>query len=650
MKNAPPQLPPAHLDLEVARAAAFSQQIPVLYGILIVNSAFTILVQMRHAPFWLAVVVPSVMISLCLVRLLHWWRRRHIRLTRAAARQSMRRLNALAVLLTVVLAGWSAALFNGYGDFLSKAQAAFYMSFTCIGCCACLMQSPRANLRVAGLATIGFGAMLFATGEKVLMLVAINYALVLAAMLFVMHRHSRDFARLVSSTAHILQKTEELQTLSDENLRLANLDMLTGLANRRMFFASLETAIAGGAAAGETRAIGILDLDGFKGVNDAYGHGVGDQLLVAVARRLEETASTDFVVHRLGGDEFALVACTQMSPEILLARGRAICTRIADTCRIGDVTANVTATIGFALYPEAAQDRQALFDRADYALYHAKRTAQRGQPILFAREHETTIRAESIVMQALRTADLETEVHALYQPIVDARTREVVAFEALSRWTSAELGPVSPAVFVPIAERIGQVGRITGIMLPKALAEMARWPEHVALSFNLSVEDVGCPDTISGICRTVRASGVDPRRIDFEITETALVRSWEDTLDSLHMLIALGSRIALDDFGTGYSSLAQLHRLPLDKIKIDRAFVTGIEGNAMSRRIVQSVVTLAADIGIVTVVEGVETEDEYRVIRDLGADRIQGYLFHKPMTADDAAALFPQSTGARSVG
>ena len=562
----------------------------------------------------------------------------------------MRRLHALAIGISLVLALWCMALFVGYGDVLTKAQVAFHLAFTSIGCCVCLLQAARASRIVAGVAATGFGTILLATGEPVLTMIALNYALVLAMLIFITGLHGRDFARLVASTADIFRKTEELRKLSDDNLRLANLDALTGLANRRMFFSDLEAAIARAGKAGETLAVGVLDLDGFKGVNDAYGHGAGDQLLVNVALRLDAGAGAHFSAYRLGGDEFALIARRQMEAEELLAHARTICRGIAVPCRFGEIVATVTATIGFAVFPEGAADMQELFDRADYALYHAKRTGQRGQPILFASEHGVTIRSESLVIQALRTGDLETEIHPVFQPIVDVRTRRVRAFEALARWTHPELGPVSPGVFVPLAERTGFVGRITASMLPKALAELARWPEDVRLSFNLSVEDIGRGDAIAAICAVVRASGVDPRRIDFEITETALVHNWEQTLDSLHMLIELGARIALDDFGTGYSSLAQLHRLPLHKIKIDRAFATGIERNEMSRRIVQSVVTLAADMGLLTVVEGVETEAEYDIVRALGTNLVQGWLFHRPMSPDDAAALARRQGTLRAAG
>jgi diguanylate cyclase (GGDEF)-like protein len=627
------------IDLEVAQAATFSQQIPFLYGLLVINTTFTMLVQAPHAPIWLGVIWPCVCNAICIARLVHWHRQGDVQMDRATARLQMRRLNVLAVVLTVVFMGWGTLFFAFYGDPLSKAQAAFYVSFTGIGCGACLMQAPRVNATVSGLSAFAFFAMLSASGETVLILIALNYVLVLIAMLFIMRRHGADFARLVASTADIVEKTRELQKLSDDNLRLANLDSMTGLPNRRMFFTSLEASVSQDDGPAHKVAVGILDLDGFKGVNDAYGHGAGDQLLIAAARRLELDGERDFLVHRLGGDEFALISRHPMEADELLAHGQRICDGLAVPYRIGNLVANVTATIGFATWPENAGNIRELFDRADYALYHAKRSGHRGAPILFASEHGTRIRSESVLMQALRTADLEHELYPVFQPIVDARTREVRAFEALARWTHPSLGSVSPAVFVPLAERMGVVGLITGVMLPKALAELRCWPGHVRLSFNLSVEDVGSSEAIAAVCRAVRESGVDPRRIDFEITETALVQNWETTLDSLHRLIELGARIALDDFGTGYSSLAQLHRLPLHKIKIDRAFVTGIEMNDMSRRVVQSVVKLASDIGIVSVVEGVETEAECSVIRDIGTDWVQGFLFHRPLSAADAAAL-----------
>lgn len=618
-------------ELLIAQDVALSRQVPFLYVILILNTSFISLSHFSVAPLYLSTYIPGILVFFCTIRLLVWSRRRREIPTVDAARKHIRLMRRLAFVLSGVVSLWCVALYQ-YGTATTRTHVLFHLGFTCIGCLLCLMQAPAAVIAVVSASLPPLVFLLLSSGDSVLALVAANYVLVLSAIIFVMRRHSLDFVSLVDSKAALVAHQAELLALNDENLRLANLDSLTGLPNRRMFFSSLKHSAF--AEAPKAFAVGILDLDGFKGVNDAYGHGVGDQLLIHVADRLREACDGAFIPHRLGGDEFALISTGPLTEEEIRSAGNRVCAALTPAQTIGDITVQVSGTLGFSRYPETATDPQELFDRADYALYHAKRSGRRGQSLVFSREHMSAIRSEGVIVEVLKTSDLEKELYLVFQPIVDCRSESVRAFEALARWNSERLGAVSPGIFIPVAERIGMIGQLTRVLLPKACMALATWPRNVRLSFNLSAHDIGCPNAIAAIVKAVRDSGVDPRRIDFEITETAIMEDWEQALDSLQILIELGVGIALDDFGSGYSSLSHLHRMPLHKIKIDRGLITGIDINPSSRRIVQSVLLLSKDLGLASVVEGVETSGERRAVGELGADMIQGFYYEGPFTAE----------------
>ncbi len=279
------------------------------------------------------------------------------------------------------------------------------------------------------------------------------------------------------------------------------------------------------------------------------------------------------------------------------------------------------------------RDADALFDRADYALYHSKEH-HRGKTILFSQEHEDAIRAKQIVETALRTADLSAEMTMHYQPILDTNTGKIAFVEGLARWTSPQLGRVSPDRFIAAAERCGLIHDMTLLLLRKALADGTRLPPGIGLSFNLSAQDLASPETVLAILAAVRASGFDPHRLTLELTETALMRDFDQAKAAIRMLRALGIEIALDDFGTGYSSLGYVHSLPLDKIKIDRSFMAGIDTD-LGCSLVSTILDLCRNLGLEGVAEGIETAEQLDAARRQGCRYMQGYYVGKPMPIDD---------------
>lgn len=611
-------------ELLKAQYRAFTRQMPMMYFILLTSSWALAMTHMRLAPPWLTVGVPTLLTFGCLLRVFFWYRTRNFDPTPELAYFALLRTNRLAGGIAVAFTLWSFALVP-YGDAYTRSHVAFYMAITVISCIFCLMYLRSAAFIVTLIVNGAFIAFFISTAQPTFVAIAVNVFLVCTGMMSILLTNYRNFESMVVSK-------QRSDALSAENFRLANLDSLTGLANRRAFFAQLEAELEKARANGQRLALGVMDIDGFKPVNDLYGHSVGDRLLVEVANRLSGLlkASTAF---RLGGDEFAIIAPVPPEDDELVSNANAISAQLKEAYQMPEGMIHVSASMGIAVFPDLALSREQLFDRADYALYHAK-NKRRGGAVLFNADHAKQINCDAKVESLLKQADLEKELSVVFQPIVDIRDHATIGFEALARWDSPALGRVSPARFIPIAERAGMVGTLTRPLLRKALNAAFEWDPSLRLAFNLSAHDLNSSEGLLGVIDIILSSGFDPRRLDLEITETAFTHDFEQVTQSVETLRRLGCGISLDDFGTGYSSLTRLHALPLTKFKIDRSFVTNLHQRPASYKIVKSLLTLSADMGLDCVIEGVETEDELTAIGALGGTSVQGYLFSPPLPAD----------------
>lgn len=616
-----------------AQYRAFSRQIPLLYFTLLANTWLLAYSFRAVAPLWLSLYAPSLLTTVCGARIICWLRSVNDAPTQDVVVKALGRTNKLSSLLSVAFASWAIALFP-YGDAYGQAQIAFYMAITVIACIFCLMHLRSAAVTVALVVNVAFVGFFGLSGNPAFVATAVNVAVVSFVMLAILMVNYRDFTAMIAAQ-------ENAQALSDENFRLANLDPLTRLPNRRQFFAHLDREFQRARAENRRLAVGVMDLDGFKPVNDLYGHATGDALLVEAGNRLREVCGKQLHLARIGGDEFAVVVADVVDDEELLMAGRRMCDVLRIPFFLAGATVQVSASIGFAIYPDLADNASALFERADYALFRSKRKL-RGQATLFSKEDAAEIHGGAEIEQALHAADLERELIVLFQPIIELRTNKTVAFEALARWQSPLVGDVSPAVFIPLAERMGVVNKLTRVLLQKALAAATRWPDDVSLSFNLSAKDIGTSEGVMRLIATILASGFDPRRLDLEITETAIVQDFEQAHEAIDTLKALGCGICLDDFGTGYSSLTQLHSLPLTKLKVDRSFVTGLHLKPASHKIVKSLLALTRDMGLGCVVEGVETDQELDALRALGCTLVQGYRFSKPLAGSAVPGFLSQ--------
>ena len=611
-----------------AQLAAFSRQVPLLYFILSVNSIALAFTHHGVAPVSMTIVFPGILVGACALRCLIWLRRRDRVVEPKAAARTLRSTVLLGGILGLAFLAWALSLFP-YGDTASNGHILFFVGITVVSCIFCLMHVRPAALTLTGAVIVPFVIFLLASGDAVKVAIGLNLLLVTVAMIYILIICSKQFAAMVNGEV-------ETRRLSQENFRLANVDSLTDLPNRRQFFHRLSLLAERARTEEHTFVVGVLDLDGFKAVNDLYGHGVGDRVLMETGQRLLQLSDDTHFIARLGGDEFGIIVDGSLDAEAVLAVGARVCSVFDQPFFISGILAKIGGSIGFAVAPDAGTTAELLYERADYALYHAK-ARFRGQPVIFSREHEVEIRKISTIEHTLRQIDLEAELSLHFQPIVNVATTRLVGFEALARWHNPELGDVPPDIFISVAERTELIGTITLVLLRKALAAASCWPEDIFLSFNLSMRDLVSQGTILQIVALIERSGIDPRRIIIEVTETALMQDYEQVQASLGTLRAMGLKVALDDFGAGQSSLSYVHQLSLDKIKIDRGFIRNIATQENSRNIVKTVIDLCRNLKFDCVVEGVETAEQVEIVVQLGCSTMQGYFFSKPMPQDQIA-------------
>ncbi len=416
---------------------------------------------------------------------------------------------------------------------------------------------------------------------------------------------------------------------------MAKFDALTGLANRSVFL-SLAGEDCG--ASGQTRArraLLYLDLDGFKGINDSLGHAIGDRLLIEVAERLKSAVPNGALLARLGGDEFAvLLPVVRRSEAETLAQ--ALIWRIGAPFHIDGSEADIGLSIGIAFAPDDSESPDSLLVKADLALYSAKAEGKARYRI-FVEEMERSLNERRAFENELRVALPRGELELVYQPLVNLNQGRVVCFEALLRWNSPSRGKVSPVAFIPVAETIGLIVSIGRWVLWQACTEAARWDSDVSIAVNISPQHFRMPDFLSDVSVALGLSGLDPSRLEIEITEGVFLEDCDAALENLHALRKRGIRIALDDFGTGYSSLNYLINFPVDKIKIDRTFVRDFLSRNENRAIIDAILTLARELSIKVTAEGVETVDQAIALRARRCDDIQGYLLGVPKPASAVA-------------
>jgi len=419
---------------------------------------------------------------------------------------------------------------------------------------------------------------------------------------------------------------------------MARHDALTDLPNRVMLRERLEHELKR-VTRGECLAVLCLDLDHFKGVNDALGHLIGDELLKLVADRLRGCTREPDTVARLGGDEFAIIMTQMQEPTDAAALSKRIRESIIKPYQIEGHQIVTDISIGISVSPFDAQEADPLLRNADMALYGAKADG-RGTFRFFEPEMNTRMKTRRELEMDLRKALVSKEFELHYQPLVNLKTNDVNAFEALLRWNHPKRGLISPADFIPVAEETGLIVPLGEWVLKAACYEAVDWPDHIKVAVNLSPAQLNNRNLLNVVTAALAETGMPARRLQLEITETVLLQNTFATLATLHELRKLGVQIALDDFGTGYSSLSYLRSFPFDKIKIDQSFIQDLASGSEPVAIVQAVANLAKCLNMTSTAEGVETQQQMDILQSMGCTEMQGYLFSRARPAKEIRQFF----------
>jgi len=421
--------------------------------------------------------------------------------------------------------------------------------------------------------------------------------------------------------------------------RLARQDALTGLANRQALRRALDDALVSAVRRKHRCSMFLLDLDRFKAVNDTLGHPAGDTLLRLVALRLRDVIGEAGQVGRLGGDEFEVVLPNASDKTDLSKLAQGIIDSLSRPYTINGTAVSIGASVGIVTSDYDDRTSDDLMRDADLALYAAK-AAGKGCFRFFEPEMHEAARQRQLMESDLRVALEKGQLWLAYQPCVDAASEAVTGFEALIRWDHPEHGPVSPAEFIPLAEEIGLIDEIGEWVLRTACAEAAKWPKQITVAVNLSPVQFKSPALPTIVRMVLSDTELPAKRLELEITEGVFLSNDDHVHEMIASLKAIGLKLALDDFGTGYSSLSYLQRVPFDKIKIDRSFVTGAsDPKGRNAALIRAMVGLASDLKMQTTAEGVETPEELALVRELGCSLVQGYIFGKPMPPEEAKEL-----------
>jgi diguanylate cyclase (GGDEF)-like protein len=428
---------------------------------------------------------------------------------------------------------------------------------------------------------------------------------------------------------------------------LAYHDSLTGLGNRLMFKEQIEEALNDVSMMTQPLAVLFLDLDGFKSVNDTVGHSIGDLLLKLVGAKLRDLLPQTDRIARLGGDEFAILQISASQPDASVELAEQIISLVEQPFNIEGHEISVGASVGIAIAHPGSVSTDDFLKSADLAMYCAKSDGRRTYR-LFNPEMDELVQKRRAFERDIRLTLAEGGFRLFYQPLVNLTSKKVTSFEALIRWQHPERGAVAPSDFIPIAEQMGLIVQLGEWVLRQACMDAIKWPADVCVSVNLSPLQFAKGNLVSIVVSALASSGLPASRLELEITESVLLEKSDLNIATLNQLRELGVRISMDDFGTGYSSIGYLRTFPFDKIKIDQSFIRDLLTDKGSLAIVRAIAGLGISFGITTTAEGVETEEQMRCLNREGCDEVQGYLYSRPVPADEIGAVLHSMTNRRS--
>lgn len=617
------------------RYSSLRQQVPIIYLLALVNLSAMEVAANRTLSIGLN--LPTFILVCGLIRLRDWFGKgsgKHATYPAMVKRMAETVVFAAAVCLVVCA---RCLYLLQVGDTASHMAVILFGGLTAIGVAYGLTALPAAG-RIPLLLIIGPISIVAArSGERQFMGAAFGLVVVAMLTLRLLSSHSSHFTSVVHSRSLIAGEQQRAEHAHHEAMVAATTDFLTGLPNRRAFVSALDVATK--ERPGHF-SLAILDLDRFKAVNDTFGHVIGDKLLEEVAARLVKAVGERGMVARLGGDEFGVLLHHARELNEVTAIGAQILKGVNGPAILEGREFIVSATCGLGISRKSReQSPSRLMADADLALYQAKDNPT-CRVAVFEPRMEAPRRRRAQIERALQLPGLHHNLRLVYQPIFDLANGQVIAHEALARWTDPELGPVAPSEFVPLAEQLGVIEDINGHLMTLAFDEATTWPQHVKLSFNLSAIQLCSSRSSTAVIEALEASGLDADRLQVEVTETALLADFARARENLTRLKRAGAIIVLDDFGAGYASLGYLRQLQFDQIKLDGDLVTAAQHSEDGKRLLHAVIALCDILGVSSVAEHVESEQLLALVLELGCAAAQGFWLEKPLTAGEIATLY----------
>ena len=618
---------------------------PTLYLTMIATLSIFLTAFDNSAPEWFNIYVSAPVLIFMIARGLYWYNS-YLKGPELNTRRVQRDLRSVSIIAPLLALCYSSITIASLPTYNPDESTIIVVVVWCVALVTSFSIStlPITSIMVVLFATLPISlkfAILGNVGLAPLMAVFITLSLL---VIYTNNVTYRTFVQTIVGQWKLEKKNAIISKEREFATRIAYTDTLTGLPNRRSFYDKLDAKIQQ-FELGNSKpfTVAIIDLDGFKPINDVHGHSVGDSVLIEVGERLKNAMCDCGTVARLGGDEFSILANDIDCEEDVILLGNHLVDALRPVFIVQQVNAHLSGSCGFCIVDQKGARSSSVLERADLALYKAK-SENRGGTEIFSSEMEETVRRSSKIEQALRIAIADNSIEMHFQPIVDLKTTDIIGMEALARWEHPELGSISPDWFIPVAEHSGLIAELTENLFRKAIRTAREWPEDCFLSFNLSADHLTRPSVGMNILSILLQENLSPSRLEIEVTETAIMRDLQKARATIENLRNAHIKISLDDFGTGYSSINQIKELPFDKIKIDKSFIDGICESQRTRSLVLSVIGMCKNLGICCLAEGIESDEQRKILKDMGCNMGQGYLFGRPMSGKDSIELFNNLT------
>lgn len=628
------------VDLLRAQFHEFLRQIPLLYSILAANVA-AVAIASSHIPApALTRVIPIIFCGMFATQAIWWWRRRYSDFADADIRRHMVNTSALAPVMAGAVVAWIVMLYP-IGELADRDRFVFFLAITLIACVFCLMSMRSAALSVASVGIVPtICYFLVSDGERMWAQVTI-LGLVGFGMVAVLNRYTSSFAELIRSQRDLRNRQFETERLSEENRQIALTDALSGLPNRRALIARLEDVRERSIAGEVSVAILVVDLDGFKQINDTFGHELGDTIIRRISHEFALLVPPDGVLFRMGGDEFAILEEGKDAAAAAMAVAQRIQDWLVLPLRLAAHEFQLGASIGMAASERGDVDPYELLRRADTAMYRAKADGGSGSVAYTpAMDEGRTWRQQ--VESEIRGGIERCEFDVHYQPLVDARSGSIVAVEALARWPGRAGAALGPDEFIPIAESSGLIHPLGLFVLRRACTQLSAHPA-LRLNVNVSPAQFRHPHFEHEVAQVLRETGFPPERLQIEVTEGYLIDNPDRANRAIASFAEQGVRVALDDFGSGFASIGYLRKFPFSGIKIDKSLAAGLGSDPKASMLITGMVHLANGLDMAVIAEGIETERQAALFRLAGCHELQGFYFGMPLPLDQIEGLLERS-------